>query len=67
MPSPPDSWTCFFFSLIWLQVSLLNAALNFLQTAVPLRLVRHRQLEDDERTMTRECTLGALSIRMFAF
>ncbi|KAH8332730.1 hypothetical protein KR074_009594 [Drosophila pseudoananassae] len=67
MPSPPDSWTCLFFWLIWLQVSLLNAALDFLQTAVPLPLVRHRQLEDDERTMAGECTLGALSIRMVAF
>ncbi|KAH8306238.1 hypothetical protein KR018_004946 [Drosophila ironensis] len=62
-----DTWICVCISLIWLQVSLINDFLEFLRTAVPLRLVRLRELEEEERTMEGECTLGAMSIRMFAF
>ncbi|KAH8418470.1 hypothetical protein KR009_004709 [Drosophila setifemur] len=67
MTSPFVSCSCFCFSLLWLQLSLVNACLEFLQESVPLQLVRHRQLEDEERLIEGECTLGAISIRMFAF
>lgn len=32
-----------------------------------LQLVRLREIEDEEREIEGECTLGAISIRMFAF
>lgn len=67
MTSPFCSWTCLCLSLIWLQMSLINAALEFLRVGVPLQLVRRRELEEEERPIEGECTLGAISIRMFAF
>ncbi|BFF89833.1 uncharacterized protein DMAD_08501 [Drosophila madeirensis] len=72
MPSPLSeafgcTCTCLFLTLVWLQLSLINAFLEFLQMAVPLHLVRQRDLEDAEQHMAAECTLGAISIRMIAF
>ncbi|KAH8362237.1 hypothetical protein KR200_001384 [Drosophila serrata] len=67
MTSPIGSWTCLCLSLIWLQLSLINAGLEFLRVRVPLQLVRLRELEEEERPIEAECTLGAISVRMFAF
>ncbi|KAH8265331.1 hypothetical protein KR038_004312 [Drosophila bunnanda] len=67
MTSPFGSWSCLCLSLIWLQLSLINAGLEFLRVGVPLRLVRRRELEEEERPIEGECTLGAISVRMFAF
>ncbi|XP_016991125.1 uncharacterized protein LOC108053069 [Drosophila rhopaloa] len=67
MTSPFGGVTCFWLSLIWLQLTLINAGLEFLREFVPLNLVRLRQIEEEEREFEGECTLGAISIRMFAF
>ncbi|XP_032577229.1 uncharacterized protein LOC6607253 isoform X2 [Drosophila sechellia] len=67
MTSPFDGVACLWLSLIWIQLGLINAGLQFLMDFVPLRLVRLREIEDDEQEIQGECTLGAISIRMFAF
>ncbi|XP_022220290.2 uncharacterized protein LOC111072614 [Drosophila obscura] len=72
MPSPLSeaigcTCTCLCLSLIWLLLSLINAFLEFLQMAVPLHLVRQREMEDAEQHLAGECTLAAISIRMIAF
>ncbi|XP_002017404.2 uncharacterized protein LOC6591575 [Drosophila persimilis] len=59
--------TCICLSLIWLHLSLINELLDYLQLAVPLHLVRQRELEDAEQNIAGEYTLGAISIRMIAF
>ncbi|KAH8354155.1 hypothetical protein KR084_001778 [Drosophila pseudotakahashii] len=67
MTSPFDGAACFWLSIIWLQLGLINAGLEFLKTFVPLPLVRLREIEEEEREIEGECSLGAISIRMFAF
>ncbi|XP_017073423.1 uncharacterized protein LOC108109434 [Drosophila eugracilis] len=67
MTSPFDGGAGLCLSLIWIQLAVINAALEFLKDFVPLSLVRQRQIEDEEREFEGECTLGAISIRMFAF
>ncbi|XP_016960025.1 uncharacterized protein LOC108031293 [Drosophila biarmipes] len=67
MTSPFDGAACFWLAIIWLQLGLINAGLDFLRACVPLPLVRLREIEDEERDIEGECTLGAISVRMFAF
>jgi len=67
MTSPFDGIACFWLSLVWIQLGIINAGLEFLKDFVPLQLVRLREIEDEEREIEGECTLGAISIRMFAF
>ncbi|KRK03185.1 uncharacterized protein LOC6536225 isoform X1 [Drosophila yakuba] len=62
MTSPFDGVACFWLSLIWIQLGLINAGLEFLKDFVPLHLVRLREIEDEERAIEGECTLGAISI-----
>ncbi|KMZ04877.1 uncharacterized protein Dsimw501_GD20863, isoform B [Drosophila simulans] len=63
MTSPFDGVACLWLSLIWIQLGLINAGLEFLKDFVPLHLVRLREIEDEEREIQGECTLGAISIR----
>ncbi|XP_017058557.1 uncharacterized protein LOC108099505 [Drosophila ficusphila] len=67
MTAPFGGGTSFWLCLIWLQLGLINAALEFLRVFVPLNLVRLREIDDEERDIEGECTFGAISIRMFAF